>query len=600
MRLETSKLNQIWNTIYRYIPTKLTQAQTWSLMVKRLVYILGVAWLCHLDRVVRTESFLEEDNLRNYTGVVIALIILTAYKLKDFMKIPYLVWTVLFFIGRHLTLQWGLDTGYVEYGRLEANVWCVGLYGLISIRMFIAWFMEKKPPRMHWGPFLLWMIMMLAMVILRWDIRWSKCFFVYFTFFYLTNYEEKDLNNLFSGVVEGLILGFLLVQGFAFFHRPYLEVRYLGAFCNSNNNALFYLVAYTAVLCKWYQMKLKRRFILFRLPLILLLGVIVSLTIFTMGRAAILVMIVNTVFFLVFQMLSRRRWKLLEAIIDGSAILLAILLTFMPTYEAVRWLPAYTADPVYFDEDYYKLKIHLEYDDMYSEKYIEFDEMWEEAFGRILWFLEESQVERIKNWFLRFTLVAEAASLPSGYDGDVWEEYDEVYVEPGTDKNHPILNNKEDATDSAKVRMCIYQYYMEHLEWFGARSGASEVWVSPWYSAPHPHNVLLFIAGDYGICVGVAFIVVILFMCHRVLMGLAERKQGAWYYRLFLLLGYTTVLVGFGMVELNWDYGQTSFTLFFLVQYVLHHRCLPRQRRKQRVEESLEAELDEEYGLERI
>lgn len=99
------------------------------------------------------------------------------------------------------------------------------------------------------------------MVIIRSDYSWIKALASAVILFCLTDFKGKDLNNLFYGMVEGIIIGFLLIQLQAWMYRPYDMVRYEGMYSHSNMNALMYLCAYCAVLCKWYLMKLKGNYI---------------------------------------------------------------------------------------------------------------------------------------------------------------------------------------------------------------------------------------------------------------------------------------------------------------------------------------------------
>jgi len=47
---------------------------------------------------------------------------------------------------------------------------------------------------------------------------------------------------LWDGLANGIILGFFLIQIFAYGFRPYDEVRYKGAYSNCNVNSLMYLM----------------------------------------------------------------------------------------------------------------------------------------------------------------------------------------------------------------------------------------------------------------------------------------------------------------------------------------------------------------------
>ena len=79
-------------------------------------------------------------------------------------------------------------------------------------------------------------------------------------------------------------------------------------------------------------------------------------------------------------------------------------------------------------------------------------------------------------------------------------------------------------------------------------------------------------AYEFGWLVGVLLIFLSIQLYNKALFGIGERKSGAWYYRLFVTLSYATVMVVFGILEMNWVFGYLSFTMFFLVQYVLYHR----------------------------
>lgn len=567
--------------LLEYIPGKLKQAEYWSLLCKRVVYILCFAWLCYLDHIIGSATGSIQYGLKNYTGVVIGILILTAYKLKDFIKLPYFVWIALFLVGRHYAVDWALShSGNVM--EFKCYMWNVGVYGMVVIRMLYGFIVEKKKLKMNWPLFTVWLVMMVGMVLIRSGVEWSRLFLLFFGLFYLTDFSKKDRNNLFVGMVEGIVLGFLLIQGYGLMHRPYDELRYNGMYSNPNMNALFYTFSYCGVLGKWYEMKLKRRCVLLRLPMILLAGIIVGMTVLTMCRTALITMILVTMLFLLFQVVSRRKWylKILEFVVDSAALLLAITLCFVPAYNMVRYIPAYVKDPVYFEADAQVRDAGLKVeagDPVDSEKYIGFEKVIEEAFMRILWF-DDSELRdvidsEILDWLTGFTMVAEAAegtTLSPSWGADTsWIDTEEVYVKPGTDKEHPILS-AEEAADPVKVRLAIYQYYLEHLQPIGPRTGVSEVWITEGYSAPHAHNLLLHIGAEYGWIIGLFFIGVILLVYHTMFCGLLERKSGARYFRLFVMGGFTLVLVAFGMLEINWIYGQLPFTLFFVVQGVMY------------------------------
>lgn len=556
-----------------------------GMLVKRIIYIVCFVWLCYLDHIIGSATGYIQHALKNYTGVVIAIIILTAYRIKDFVKLPYLLWIILFFLGRYGILSWTQGVVY-EYDKLEAALWNVGIYGIVLIRLFYAWKVEGRRRRMWKVAFGVWLAMMLGMVSIRPDVTWAGWFLLFFGCFYLTEFREADLNNLYSGMLEGIIIGFLLMQTCACMFRPYDMLRYEGMYSNANINALFYLLTYGAVLCKWYQMKLKRRPILLRLPVIALTGVLFGLTFLTMGRTALLSMLLLTVLFLVFQMISRKRGRLRMVLLDAGAVVLAVFLCFLPTYYVVRYLPAYVDEPLFFEADMNKLEKKIQQGEAIdSDKYTDLETVIEKSFGRLFWFREEVDATFHEWWSDRKLMVqaAGANALTLAEEGQVTVSAVGMSIgdgqsvsglnsiKPGEDKTVPLLT-AEEAEDPVKVRMEIYKYYIENTQWIGRREGTQDLWLTSSYSAPHAHNIFLHIAGEYGWIIGGLFLLMILLSYHNVLMGLVEKRQGKWYFRLFVTLIFTTVAVSFGMLEICWTFGQLPFTMLFLVQYMTFHR----------------------------
>lgn len=556
-----------------------------GLLVKRIIYIVCFVWLCYLDHIIGSATGYIQHALKNYTGVVIAIIILTAYKIRDFVKLPYFLWIMLFFLGRYGILSWAQGVVY-EYDKLNATLWNVGFYGIVLIRLLYAWKVERRRSRMWKVVFGVWLIMMLGMVIIRPDVTWAGWFLLFFGCFYLTEFNEEDLNNLYSGMLEGIIIGFLLLQTCACMFRPYDMLRYEGMYSNANINALFYLLAYGAVLCKWYQMKLKRRPILLRLPVIALTGVLFGLTFLTMGRTALISILLLTVIFLLFQVISRKRGRLRMVLLDAGAVALAVFLSFLPTYYVVRYLPAYVDMPLFFEADMNKLEKKIQQGEpVDSDKYTDLETVLKKSFGRLFWFREEVEAT-FHEWMPGRKLMVEAAEavaliqtkepaifiIEGMTAGGIQPASGLNNIQPGEDKSMPLLT-AEEAEDPVKVRMSIYKYYIENTKWIGKRDGTQDLWLTSGYSAPHAHNIFLHIAGEFGWIIGGLFLVMIILSYHNVLMGLVEKRQGKWYFRLFVTLIFTTVAVSFGMLEICWTFGQLPFTMLFLVQYMTVHRA---------------------------
>lgn len=561
---------KIKDTIGSVIPENWKKLDTWAFVFRRLVYIACFAWLMYLDHIVGSAYGNIQFGMRNYTGVVFAILILTAYKAKDFLKIPYGVWVVLFFVARPFLIDL-LSKRDILLPRVESTVWNIGIYGIILIRMFYLYVIEKEKPKMNWPFFGIWIAMMLFMVFSVNDGTWYYWFFLIFGIFYLTNYSQKQLNCLFSGMVEGLILGFILIQWQACLYRPYDELRYEGLYANGNINALFYTVSYLAVLGKWYLMKLKRRPIIMIVPCVLLGGAIWALAVFTMCRNALITMAIMTVLFIAFQFISRKKKRFLELITNTGLILVAIWLMFEPTYNLVRYLPAYTNSPIYFVGENPEIKVQLD-EAFDSEKYTEYDEMMEEAFGRFSELIESlgGNVNKIGNMLLPTLQVNASETVEEVKENSFPEEL------RGLAPMYPMLTEKEDWSNSVKVRMAIYEYYWKHLNLKGHTATEHGVWVSSYYNAPHAHNIWLQFTFDHGWIVGILFAASLACTIFTVVKGLITRRQGTVYYRLFIVSEILIIILAFAMFEMSWVYGQIPLTLLFIAFRVMCHKDEPK------------------------
>ena len=201
-----------------------------------------------------------------------------------------------------------------------------------------------------------------------------------------------------------------------------------------------------------------------------------------------------------------------------------------------------------------------------SEKYVELGEAADEMFERYLWFLDEETFVEVVEWIRNFP-----ESLKLSLNVEAAEVNEEEEIIPGTDKEHPLILS-ENRDGAYNIRVDIYKYFLKKLTFVGEKNNAQGVWINPWYFATHCHNVFLQIAYDFGIIIGIMYIIIVLMLYIRVLIGLIRRKSGSWYYRLFVSTIYATVYVVFGMFENVCPYGQLVFTMFFIAQYVVYHK----------------------------
>lgn len=546
--------------------------ENWTYIIKRIIYIFCFYALCSLDQIAGSAEPYVLHGAKHYTGVFVAVIVLTAYKFRDFKKLPYLIWIVAYICVALLVYNPLMEV--VENNiALVADLIGIGLYGIIVIRMIYMFAIDKKRPSVKTVPFCICTIMLVLMTIIRYDFDWTLPILVMSISFYLTDFEKRDMQNLFCGMLDGILLGFLVIQGQALMHRPYDKVRYEGYYAQPSLNALFYLCAYYAALGKCYFLKLEKKNIVLRLFYILFAGFIVSTMLFTGSRAAFITYMVVTLLFLVFQVLSSTKRKVVVLVINGLLILVSVMVCVLPTYWLIRYMPVRFNDPVYFLADEFggleqKVQKNEPND---SEKYIELGEAADMMFERYLWFVDADTLERIEDFIRNFpdklslSLKVEAAEYVNELESD-------EYIEPGTDRNHPLEWTGVEGEGGYDVRLDIYRYFFKKLKLIGDKAAVQGVWITENFLASHCHNVFLQIAYDFGIIVGLLFIVVVMLSYLFNAISFFKKKTKENHFRIFVTIAYITIFVCFGMFEIDWMYGQLPFVLFWLMQFGMVHK----------------------------
>lgn len=497
--------------------------------LKRLICALCFLLFCIIDQRLKSEAGMEV--FRDLTGVGMAVIIMTHYRLEDFRKwkVPYLIWTGIWVVGAPIAF----------FCRNDAMVlldWLVIvldviLFGYILIHTFVSAVIEKKRPKLNAKAGFVWLAMMVLMIFSRSRYIWPFCYLVMFGCFYLTDYTEEEQNELFQGMLDGIILGFFALQGFCFVFRPYDVIRYNGAFANCNMNALFYDVVLAAVYAKIiYVTRIKSK-IWVKLYYWIGAGVVISLLLLTLGRTGWITASALSLLFcglLVKQQVMKRWWKNLVTL----AVCVAI--AFPLTFSAVRYLPPVFHHPVWFYDEWGAYRVHS-WDPWDSEKYIDIDEFFDAALGRVL-----KTIQNIMEHspFLLKTDAAEASAAD---------------MEP--------LLDREQGTDSLLVRGSIYKYFFQRLNMRGHPYEEQGFQLTPTYWVPHAHNIYLQYGTDFGIPVMILFTILILAGVvqlgrQNILRG-SEVDVGCW---MFLLI--TAI---FGLLEYSWGAGSLNILLLFIV-----------------------------------
>lgn len=498
---------------------------------KRILYSLCFCMFCMIDQRVRTangpDGWLE--TFRDLTGVVMAIVIMSHYKLSDFRrwKIPYIVWSVVGAVGFAAAFQWGV------LNQMCLKDWFVVLldvflYGYIVIHTFISVAIEKRAPQINKWFGGLWLIMMVLMIVSRSNYIWPFCYLVMFCCFYLTDYDKEEQEDLFQGILNGIILGFFILQGLCFVFRPYDEVRYKGIYTNTNINALFYLEVLAAVLTKIVYITKRNSSKWVKLFYWLGAGAVLSFLFMTIGRTAWMTAFVMGVFFLWFLKKIQGKKKMLK---NGLTLILCMSLTFPLCFGAVRYLPPIFHHPIWFAGEWYESRVHS-WDSWDSEKYVNLDEFMDTAVGRI----GKSIRDILKH--SPFLMHADAA-------------------EAGEDDT---LLTSEQRSDSILFRYTIYKRYAAYLNLWGHPKENQRLQITEDYWTWHAHNIFLQYGIDFGVFVMILFMVLSIGVCvvlrKRFLADRQEQNAGYLFFALIPIL--------YGIFECSWGTGALSTLMMFV------------------------------------
>ena len=226
----------------------------WKLRIKKLIYMLCFEFLCLIDQRIKTGSGLDGvvESFRDMSYIVIAILVLSHYQLQDFRKywFLYVEWVIFSIIGGILFVWKGEAVAMFPSNRIVLAVNLL-LWGIAIIQTLVRIIAEKRRLDFIHKPFAcIWLLMMADMCILRGDIYWPEAYLIAYGTFYLTDYSEEERELLFQGMLNGILLGFFLMQGWCFVFRPYDIIRYSGVYSNSNHNVVFYLIVLVAIFTK--------------------------------------------------------------------------------------------------------------------------------------------------------------------------------------------------------------------------------------------------------------------------------------------------------------------------------------------------------------
>ncbi len=479
----------------------------------------------------------------NCTGLVMMVILYSAYPLGEFVTRVNVVYSLVCLgtmVG--IYLHWRQNIGYYNLWQRETAVLNVWWIGILVKYLFQKIIVEKKmafrPGRIGW----LWIAMSVFMIASFSQRLWPLWYFFMFGAFYLTRFPETQKKALWDAMVDGIILGFFGIQIYAYGFRPYDQVRYVGAYQNTNAMALYYLIVYGMLLCKLHLLFARKEKWWKKLFFFIGAGGLLSFQIFTLCRTAWIVSGVITLLYAIYGMYRYRKMKTGKILLRGAALALAVLLTFLPVYETIRWLPTILHYRIWYEGEYSPDKVHS-FDPADSEKYISLEEFLMEAGGRVVQSILRK--EAVNPLFLRATI---------------------HYPERVELVDIPWVQDL-----STKYRLTIYKAYLEDMTLFGNGPDKGYYYIGDsGYQSRHAQNLWIQMGYTYGIPVGILSIVLSFALLWR-------HGKGAWNARTManavgnpyaiIPILVCTIFLLFGLTEIVWNLGQLIMLLMFFVQH---------------------------------
>lgn len=539
-----------------------------KLHAKKWIVTICVLFICLINQI-KGSAYLDIQMVaNNFTGIAVAGIILIHYPLRSFLLPAHYIWAAVCLPGSIFFLNLLSPSGAnsAQWITAAVNIW---LYGHIAIHTFFYYYLRGKKPNIRWPLFALWVIMMLGMIFSRNDSLWPLWFLAMFGCFYLTDFTRDEKECIFDGLMNGIIISFLLLQGFCVLYRLYDSERYEGIFTNCNLNALFYLISQAAVLGKWYRFHITREKLFFEIMACLMNGLLISLCLMTVSRIALGIMLFNTALTVFFLLFTDSRGKLLYTFLRLSAVCLAVFLTFPVAFWCARYVPVYFSSPMLFSGNTPTAKITLEtfspddkrlvsYEDLLGNLVIRFDSIKKDELFQFL----NSEAKRPT--FPNTVLIAKASSKNAPDSAD----QNPIVRGSGTSREDPVFS--KGYITGNNVRLEIFKEFLRRTNFSGHKNAECTLWLTRSRPITHAHNNIIQMLYCFGWIPGILFGLLCFFSFFYYLFRCMNPKSANC--RLIICCLLISSFLGFGMMDLSCQLGQMSFTFFFLSLYYLFQK----------------------------
>ncbi len=469
----------------------------------------------------------------NLTGVVMAVILLSAYSPKEFFKPVYLIYSA---VGIAALLAayywWNLHQAAIFVGQLLTVVLNLWLLGIFVIKMFLDVIVYRTRKIRVCMTEAIAALMLLWMLFSVNEDIWPGWYLLMFGLFYHTEYKREERDALKEGMLDGIITSFFLLQGAAYVFRPYDSVRYSGIYNNCNMNALFYGIVWVAFLIRLYNIRKTEAQKWKEILCFLFAGAMMAFALMTGCRTLLLAMIATGFFYVVFAdfyLLKYRAGRFLRKL---AIYAIVACITIPITFTAARYLPPIFHHPIWYDGEYTVSRVHS-FDPWDSEKYVS----WEDYFDMI--------AGRLKPiWNMIFGEKQEELSV----------------VRAAEEAESSVAEERNRTVDSSiQVRIDFWKFYMQDGNLEGhLNDEGHELPDFPGRYIWHAQNTFVQFWYYYGVPSAILFVVVVVMLVIKSIKKILQGQDEA-----LICLLYIVFWAMYGLAESVWYPGQMILFLTF-------------------------------------
>ncbi len=487
----------------------------------------------------------------NCMGIAMLAIVASAYPLKELCDRINLAYTILCAIAAvGIFFHWQAHIGQYYLWQVETalfNIWWIGIMARYLLHRVLVTKQTSFKPSVTG---ILWIAMSVFMICSVSQRVWPLWYLLMYGIFYLTEFTPSDRRDLLNGMIDGTIISFFGIQTYAYGFRPYDDPRYAGAFSNCNMMALYYLIVYLCVLFKLHLLEKEGGKKGWKLFYLTGAGGLLCFQLFTICRTAWLAVIAITAIYgiVIVKCNWKKKWH--QVFLRGVALTMAVIVTFLPVYYTIRWLPTILHYRIWYEGEYDINKVHS-FDPANSEKYVSLPEYLDAAAGRILKTMQITNFSLDSLETMEQEVKTEVSPEEKTYGDNGYERVPQWDI--------PWLDG------TMQKRATIYRVYLRDTTWVGNGLDKGYYLIGDsQFMSRHAHNIFVQVFFTYGIPAGILMILLTIALFVRHIRLYRRHKEDP---HACIPLFITILFFLFGSIEIVWNPGQLIMFLMFFAQH---------------------------------